>query len=152
MGTSLRLASYEAELGGDVSSMMCEYALDAPHVFPGHAPLARHLIASLMDGGFDVGAMNGVPKGRGGAGIGHAFGIMERKRVMSPTEIRASAPMAASASALFSSAARLRPTMSTRARARAKATLGARRIPPPPHRTTAVPAARTPTPAPRGGD
>lgn len=85
MGTSLRFASYEAELGGDVSSMMREYAMDAPHVFPGHGPLAHHLIASLLDGGFDVGAMDGVPEGTG-AGVGHAFGLMETK-LMEPGSI-----------------------------------------------------------------
>ena len=80
MGTSLRFASYEAELGS-VSTMMRQYAMDAPHVFPGHAPLGRHLIDSLLDQGFDVAAMNGVPQYRGGAGIGHAFGIMEMKLI-----------------------------------------------------------------------
>ena len=86
MGTSLRFASYEAELGGEVSSMMREYAMDKPHVFPGHEPLARHLIASLLDAGFDVGAMNGVPEAEG-IGVGHAFGIMERKLMQPPGSI-----------------------------------------------------------------
>lgn len=76
MGTSLRFASYEAELGGDVSSMMRGYAMDAPHVFPGHAGLARHLIASLLEQGFDVGAMDGTPA-ESGRGVGHAFGLLE---------------------------------------------------------------------------
>lgn len=77
MGTRLGFASYQAELG-DVSTMMQEYAMDAPHVFPGHAPLALHLIGALLAGGFDVGAMKGVPD-REGAGVGHAFGLVERK-------------------------------------------------------------------------
>jgi hypothetical protein len=83
MGTSLRFASYEAELGGDVSTMQREYAMDQPHVFPGHAPLASHLIDALMTDGFDVGAMNGVAP-QPGRGVGHAFGIMERKLMQSP--------------------------------------------------------------------
>lgn len=83
MGTSLRFASYEQELGGDVSTMMREYAMDAPHVFPGHPSLALHLIQTLQGHGFDAGAMNGVPAG-GDRGVGHAFGIMERKLMSSP--------------------------------------------------------------------
>jgi 3-O-methylgallate 3,4-dioxygenase len=42
LGTGMRFASYEAELGGDVSTMMSEYAMDAPHVFPGHSRLGLH--------------------------------------------------------------------------------------------------------------
>ncbi|MBO0702310.1 MAG: hypothetical protein J2P38_05220 [Candidatus Dormibacteraeota bacterium] len=78
MGTRLGFASYQAQLG-DVSTMMREYAMDAPHVFAGHAPLALHLIHSLLAQGFDVAAMKGVPEDRDGAGIGHAFGLVERK-------------------------------------------------------------------------
>jgi hypothetical protein len=83
-GTGMRFATYEAEFG-DVSPMMRGYAMDARHVFPGHPRLARHLIASLLDRGFDVGAMNGVPPS-GDAGIGHAFGIVETQ-LMSPGAI-----------------------------------------------------------------
>ena len=83
MGTSLRFATYEAELGGSISTMMREYAMDAPHRFPCHVPLAIHVIDGLQEQGFDVGAMNGVPSG-GGRGVGHAFGIMERKLMDPP--------------------------------------------------------------------
>ena len=76
-GDGHALRTYEAELG-DVSSMMREYAMDAPHVSLGHERLARHLIASLLDAAFDVGAIDGVAPG-GDLGVGHAFGIMEMK-------------------------------------------------------------------------
>jgi 3-O-methylgallate 3,4-dioxygenase len=86
MGTSLRFATYVNELGGNISTMMREYAMDAPHRFPGHPALALHLIATLQDQCFDVGAMNGVPP-YGGRGVGHAFGIMERKLMDPPGSI-----------------------------------------------------------------
>lgn len=86
MGTGMRFASYEAELGGDVSTMMREYAMDAPHVFPGHSGLALHLIGSLLEQGFDVGAMSRVPA-EGPVGIGHSFGIVETKLMGHPGDI-----------------------------------------------------------------
>jgi hypothetical protein len=82
MGTSMRFATYE-EVLGDVSSMMQGYAMDAHHEFPGHAPLATHLITSLIDQGFDVSATQDVPEGSE-IGLGHAFGIMETNLLPSP--------------------------------------------------------------------
>ncbi|MDO8213155.1 hypothetical protein [Conexibacter sp. CPCC 206217] len=84
MGTKMRFATYQAEFG-DVSMLMRGYAMDQRHVFPGHAPLARHLIATLLEQGYDVGAMGGVPDG-GDVGIGHAFGIVETQ-LMEPGTI-----------------------------------------------------------------
>lgn len=85
MGTSLRFASYVEQLGADASSMMREYAMDGPHVFPGHGPLAEHLIASLQEQSFDVGAIRSVPD-HDGLGVGHAFGVVETK-LMAPGQI-----------------------------------------------------------------
>lgn len=77
MAQRLRFAAYE-ELLGDVSPMMEGYAMGNGRVFPGHPELALHLIASLLDRGFDVTALGEVrdPAERG---IGHAFGIVETK-------------------------------------------------------------------------
>jgi hypothetical protein len=82
MGTSMRFATYE-EVLGDVSSMMQGYAMDAHHKFPGHEPLATHLITSLIDQGFDVSATKDVPE-NSEIGLGHAFGIMETNLLERP--------------------------------------------------------------------
>ncbi|MEZ5708779.1 MAG: extradiol ring-cleavage dioxygenase [Blastomonas sp.] len=44
--------------------------------FPVDAPLARHMIASLIDAEFDIATSNRLPEG---AGEGHAFGFIHRK-------------------------------------------------------------------------
>jgi Catalytic LigB subunit of aromatic ring-opening dioxygenase len=82
MGTSMRFATYE-EVLGDVSSMMQGYAMDSHHEFPGHAPLATHLISSLIDQSFDVAATKDVPADSE-IGVGHAFGIMETNLLERP--------------------------------------------------------------------
>lgn len=84
MGRSIRFATYEEDLGGVVDFKRA-YAMDAHHVFPGHGAFARHLIASLMDDGFDVAAFAEV-RDPAKAGVGHAFGIVETQ-LMSPGEI-----------------------------------------------------------------
>lgn len=82
MGTSMRFATYE-EVLGDVSAMMRGYAMDAHHEFPGHEPLATHLIRSLVDQGFDVSATRDVPD-NSEIGLGHAFGIMQTNLLERP--------------------------------------------------------------------
>ena len=75
MGTSLRFATYEQELG-DVTPMMKGYAMDARHEFPGHAGLAKHLSQSLRAQGVELESVDSISDD-GETGIGHAFGIME---------------------------------------------------------------------------
>lgn len=69
-----RFGTYEKDVA--VLEFRAGYGQDAHHRWPGHGPLARHLIASLMDQSFDVAAMSHVPD-HDGAGIGHAFGVVE---------------------------------------------------------------------------
>jgi hypothetical protein len=85
MGTSMRFATYQEELG-DVAPLMRGYAMDRRHHFPGHRPLALHLIGSLTEQGFDIGASGGVPDD-GITGLGHAFGIMETTLLREPGAI-----------------------------------------------------------------
>jgi Catalytic LigB subunit of aromatic ring-opening dioxygenase len=85
MGTSMRFVTYE-EVLGDASPMMRGYAMDARHEFPGHAPLARHLISSLVEQKFDVAAVSKVPDD-GVTGLGHSFGIMETQLMKTPGAI-----------------------------------------------------------------
>ena len=85
MGTSMRFVTYE-EVLGDASPMMRGYAMDARHEFPGHAPLARHLISSLVEQRFDVAAVSQVPDD-GVTGLGHSFGIMETQLMDTPGAI-----------------------------------------------------------------
>jgi Catalytic LigB subunit of aromatic ring-opening dioxygenase len=85
MGTTMRFATYQEELG-DVSPLMEAYAMDARHRFPGHAPFARHLIASLLEQGFDVGASGGVPDD-GVSGLGHSYGIVETTLLHEPGSV-----------------------------------------------------------------
>lgn len=75
MGTKMRFVTYE-EVLGDATPMMRGYAMDRRHRFPGHAPLGRHLVSSLVGQGFDVTAISDVPDD-GQTGLGHSFGIME---------------------------------------------------------------------------
>jgi Catalytic LigB subunit of aromatic ring-opening dioxygenase len=85
MGTSMRFATYQEELG-DATPLMRGYAMDRRHSFPGHEPLARGLIASLLEQGFDVAASGGVPDD-GVSGLGHAFGIVETQLLGEPGAI-----------------------------------------------------------------
>jgi 3-O-methylgallate 3,4-dioxygenase len=84
MGTSMRFATYQEELG-DTTPLMRGYAMDDRHVFPGHPELALALIESLHEQGFDVAASGGVPDD-GVSGLGHAFGIVETQ-LMAPGSI-----------------------------------------------------------------
>ena len=85
MGTSMRFATYEQVLG-DATPMMRGYAMDARHRFPGHAPLATHLVSSLVEQGFDITAVSDVPDD-GVTGLGHSFGIMETQLMQRPGQI-----------------------------------------------------------------
>lgn len=85
MGTSMRFVTYE-EVLGDATPMMKGYAMDARHTFPGHAPLARHLIESLVAQEFDVAAIADVPAD-GHLGLGHSYGIMETQLMDTPGAI-----------------------------------------------------------------
>jgi hypothetical protein len=69
-----RFGTYEKDVGA--LDFRVGYGQDRHHSWPGHEPFARHLIASLLDQGFDAAAMAGVPAGDDGVGIGHAFGIV----------------------------------------------------------------------------
>lgn len=69
-----RFGTYEKDVAA--LEFRAGYGQDAHHRWPGHGPLARHLIASLMEQSFDVAAMSHVPD-HDGAGIGHAFGVVE---------------------------------------------------------------------------
>ena len=79
MATRLRFAAYE-EVLGDVSPMMRGYAMGAGDVFPGRPALGLHLIASLLEQGFDVTALGEV-RDPDRAGIGHAFGVVETQLI-----------------------------------------------------------------------
>ena len=85
MGTTMRFATYQEELG-DATPLMTAYAMDARHVFPGAPSLARHLIGSLLEQGFDLSASGGVGDD-GVAGLGHAFGIVETQLLDEPGAI-----------------------------------------------------------------
>lgn len=84
MGTRIHFAAYERELG-DVEELKRGYAMDANHVFPGHAPLATHLIRSLQEQGFDPSALGEV-RAPEVAGIGHSYGVVETQ-LMEPGTI-----------------------------------------------------------------
>jgi hypothetical protein len=85
MGTNMRFATYQDELG-DVSPLMRGYGMDQRHSWPGHEPLALQLIVSLIDQGFDVAASRRVPDD-GVSGLGHAFGIVETTLLEEPGAI-----------------------------------------------------------------
>ena len=75
MAKRLRFAAYEKVLG-DISPMMRGYAMGGGDVFPGHPGLALHVIASLLEQGFDVTALAEIADPEE-AGVGHAFGVVE---------------------------------------------------------------------------
>lgn len=54
--------------------------MDDRHVWPGHQGMGLHLIKSLLEHGFDVGAMREVGS-QDGKGIGHAFGVIETQLI-----------------------------------------------------------------------
>jgi hypothetical protein len=85
MGTTMRFATYQEELG-DATPLMTAYAMDARHEFPGHPSLARHLIGSLLEQGFDLSASGSVGDA-GVTGLGHAFGIVETQLLDEPGAI-----------------------------------------------------------------
>jgi hypothetical protein len=74
-GTRSRFRNYSA-VKLDRSIYARGVGMDAQHVWPGHAPFAEHLIGSLIEQRFDVGAISEVPESEDGAGLGHAFGIV----------------------------------------------------------------------------
>ncbi len=61
MGTSMRFVTYE-EVLGDATPMMKGLRDGCPPQVPWHAPLARHLIESLVRQEFDVAAIADVPQ------------------------------------------------------------------------------------------
>jgi catalytic LigB subunit of aromatic ring-opening dioxygenase len=75
MAERLRFAAYEDVLG-DISPMKDVYAMGRGQTFPGHRVLGEHVIASLLERGFDVTAQGEV-RDPEQAGIGHAFGVVE---------------------------------------------------------------------------
>jgi hypothetical protein len=75
MGTRSRFRNYKV-VDLDRSIYARGVGMDAQHVWPGHAAFGEHLIGSLIEQRFDVGAIDGVPESEDGAGLGHAFGIV----------------------------------------------------------------------------
>jgi len=73
--TRARFGSYDRTTRG-IGGIFAGMGMDDRHVWPGHQQLALHLIGSLLEAGFDVGAMRDVGD-RNGKGIGHAFGVIE---------------------------------------------------------------------------
>jgi hypothetical protein len=59
------------------------YGADQRHRWPGHPDIALHLIASLLERGFDVSSLKGIGEPDG---IGHAFGVIETQ-LMEPGSI-----------------------------------------------------------------
>jgi 3-O-methylgallate 3,4-dioxygenase len=56
---------------------------EAPTEYPGHGPLARHMIESVLADGFDVASMSGLPAGQG---MAHAITFVQ-KRLMVPDPV-----------------------------------------------------------------
>jgi hypothetical protein len=73
--THTRRGRYGARVGG-LDDVHKGYGMDEHRRWPGHAPLAEHLISSLIDRHFDVSAVRGISDPARG-GIGHAFGVVE---------------------------------------------------------------------------
>lgn len=69
-----RFGTYEDDV--EMPEFRVGYGQDQHHRWQGHEALGRHLIESLVGDGFDVAAMGKVTP-HDGAGIGHAFGIVE---------------------------------------------------------------------------
>lgn len=60
------------------------YYTDQPTAFPAHAGLALHLIARLIDGGFDVAASKSQP---GDIGMSHAYTFLHRRLMDVPVPV-----------------------------------------------------------------
>ena len=73
--THTRRGRYGAKVGG-LDDVHKGYGMDEHRRWPGHQPLALHLVASLIDRHFDVSAVRGISDPDRGA-IGHAFGVVE---------------------------------------------------------------------------
>lgn len=70
-----RRGRYGQRVGG-LGDVHKGYGMDRHRRWPGHQPLALHLISSLVDGHFDVAAIRQITDPERG-GLGHAFGIVE---------------------------------------------------------------------------
>ena len=78
-----RRGRYGARVGG-LTDVHRGYGMDEHRRWPGHGPLASHLVASLIGRHFDVSAAKGITDPERG-GIGHAFGIVEMHLLDEPT-------------------------------------------------------------------
>lgn len=80
-----RFGRYHEELADIRPVVAAGYAMGSGQVFPGHQDFARHLIATLIDRGFDPAAMESVGHAASdGWGVGHAFGVVETQLVGEP--------------------------------------------------------------------
>lgn len=80
--THTRRGRYGARVGG-LDDVHKGYGMDEHRRWPGHQPLALHLISSLIDRHFDVSAARGITDPDRGA-IGHAFGVVEMQLMDEP--------------------------------------------------------------------
>jgi hypothetical protein len=75
-----RNGRYGAAVGG-LDDVHLGYGLDKRNRWPGHQKFALHMIASLVERHFDVGALKDVEEP---AGIGHAYGVVECQLMEKP--------------------------------------------------------------------
>lgn len=80
--TRTRRGRYGARVGG-LDDVHKGYGMDEHRRWPGHQPLATHLVSSLVDRHFDVSAVKGISDPDRG-GIGHAFGVVETQLMDEP--------------------------------------------------------------------
>lgn len=80
--THTRRGRYGARVGG-LDDVHRGYGMDEHRRWPGHEPLALHLITSLVEAHFDVTAVKGIADPDRGA-IGHAFGVVEMQLMDDP--------------------------------------------------------------------
>jgi hypothetical protein len=80
--THTRRGRYGARVGG-LDDVHKGYGMDEHRRWPGHQPLALHLITSLVERHFDVSAVKGITDPERGA-IGHAFGVVEMQLMDEP--------------------------------------------------------------------
>jgi len=68
------------EVGG-LDDVRRGYGVDQRHRWPGHQPLALHMIGGLLERHFDVTAVTSAPEPNG---LGHAFGVVEVQLMKTP--------------------------------------------------------------------
>jgi hypothetical protein len=81
--TRTRRGRYGARIQGGLEDVNQGYGMERQRRWPGHEPLARHLLATLIECHFDVSAVSGVTDPERGE-IGHAFGVVETQLMPAP--------------------------------------------------------------------